>query len=158
MAIVEFDGRARTRCTSHSLAVTRRDESGQLTAFVVVLVVPIVLVAGLVADGGGVLAAHQQAVTSAFEAARAGAEALDVNELRSTGTVVLDPVLARTDALNYLSAAGETGTVSVSGDQVTVTVSLRHPLAVLSAVGVGPVTVTGTSTATATQGVTGAGT
>ena len=135
--------------------MTHRDESGQLSAFVVLLVVPLVAVAGLVADGGGVLAAHQAAVSDAFEAARAGAQAVDLSVLRSTGQVVLNQAQARTEALSYLSAAGESGTVSVSADAVTVTVTMRHSLAVLSALGLGPVAVSGTATATAVQGVKG---
>jgi hypothetical protein len=133
---------------------TRQD--GQLSAFIAVLVVPLVAVAGLVADGGGVLAAHQRAVSSAFEAARAGAQAIDIETLRSSGVVVLDQTEARSQALSFLAASGESGTVYVEGDSVTVTVSLRHSLAVLSMFGLGPVTVTGTATATATQGITGA--
>jgi Flp pilus assembly protein TadG len=132
-------------------------ESGQLSAFVVVLALPFIAVAGLVYDGGQVLAAHEQAIQSAFEAARAGAQALDQGVLRSSGEVTLDTRQARADALSYLAAVGQSGTVSVSGDAVTVTVSMRHPLAVLSALGLGPVTVSGTATATAVQGVEGGG-
>ena len=158
MAIVEFDGRARTRCTSHNrdLAV-RNTESGQLSAFVVLLALPLIAVAGLVADGGGVLAAHQQAISTAFEAARAGAQAVDQNVLRASGVVTLDEPEARREALSYLTAAGQSGTVSVSPDKVTVTVTMRHSLAVLSALGIGPVSVSGTATATPVQGVAGAG-
>ena len=135
----------------------RRGESGQLSAFGVLLAVPLVAVAGLVADGGGVLAAHQQAISTAFEAARAGAQAIDQSVLRSTGAVVLDVPEARRDALLFLAAAGQSGTVSVSAQSVTVTIDVRHSLAVLSALGLGPVTVSGTATATAVQGVGGAG-
>ena len=134
-----------------------RSEAGQLTVFVVVLALPLILLAGLVVDGGGVLAAHQRAIATAFEAARAGAQAVDLNRLRSSGAVVLDPEEARAEALGYLAAAGQTGDVSVIGDAVTVTVSQRHSLAVLSVLGIGPVTVSGTATATATQGINGGG-
>jgi hypothetical protein len=137
--------------------LTGGDEGGQLTVFVALLAVPLVGVVGLVVDGGGVLAAHQKAVADAFEAARAGAEAVDIGVLRASGVVQLDPGQARSDALAFLAAAGETGSVAVAGDSVTVTVSVRHPLAVLSMFGLGPVTVTGRATATATQGITGAG-
>jgi len=133
------------------------DQSGQLSAFLVVLVVPLVAMAGLVADGGGVLAAHQDAISTALEAARAGAQAVDLSVLRSSGAVVLDRSEARAEAWSYLSAAGQSGTVVVSGSEVTVTVTLRHNLAVLSAFGVGPVTVSGTATATAVQGLEGPG-
>jgi len=137
--------------------VNGNDQSGQLSAFLVVLVVPLVATAGLVADGGGVLAAHQDAISTALEAARAGAQAVDLSVLRSSGAVVLDQSEARAEAWSYLSGAGQSGTVVVSGSEVTVTVTLRHNLAVLSAFGVGPVTVSGTATATAVQGLEGPG-
>jgi Flp pilus assembly protein TadG len=135
----------------------RRGEVGQLSAFVAVLTLPLVLVAGLVVDGGGVLSAHQSAVSSAFEAARAGAQAINLDVLRSSGIVVLNADEARTDVLEYLAAAGESGTVTVVGREVTVKVTRRHTLAVLSVLGVGPITVSGTATATATQGINGGG-
>jgi len=135
--------------------MTSHDQSGQLSAFLVVLVIPLVAVAGLVADGGGVLAAHQEAIATALEAARAGAQAVDLGVLRSSGAVVLDQSEARAEAWSYLSAAGQNGTVVVSESEVTVTVTLRHTLAVLSAFGIGPVTVSGTATSTAVQGVEG---
>lgn len=135
----------------------RYDEGGQLSAFVVALALPLVLVAGLVVDGGSVLAAHQQAVASAFEAARAGAQSIDIDALRSSGAVTLDQSKARSQALAYLAASGESGTVAVQGADVTVTVTLRHPLTVLSLLGLGPVAVSGSATATAVQGVGGAG-
>lgn len=131
----------------------RGPEDGQLSAFVVVLTVPLVMLAGLVVDGGGVLAAHQAAIATAFEAARAGAQAIDIGVLRSSGAVVLNEDEARIEALSYLAATGEHGTVEVLGNSVTVTVTLRHSLAVLSALGIGPVTVSGKATATATQGI-----
>ena len=137
--------------------MTRIDERGQLSAFVALLVVPLMAVIGLVADGGGILTSHELAVSSAFEAARAGAQAIDLDALRATGQVRLDPVLARSQALAFLSSTGQTGSVSVVGDTVTVTITSSHHLAVLSAIGIGPVTVRGTASATATQGVTGAG-
>lgn len=132
----------------------RRNESGQLSVFVTALALPLVLVAGLVADGGGILAARQQAVASAFEAARAGAQAIDIDVLRSSGVVTVDPSEAREQALAYLAASGEAGTVAVQGENVTVRVTLQHHLALLSLLGLGPVAVTGVATATAVQGVT----
>jgi hypothetical protein len=133
--------------------VRRPEERGQLSAFVAILVLPLVLVVGLVADGGGTLAAHEQAVSTAFEAARAGAQAVDLGVLRATGRVLLDAQAAVREAGAFLSAVGDTGSVSVAGNTVTVTVVVHHRLSVLSAIGVGPVTVRGTASATATQGV-----
>jgi len=132
--------------------MTRADQRGQLSVFVAVLALSLIALGGLVADGGGVLEAHQKAIQDAFEAARAGAQELDQTTLRSAGGLVVDPALARKAALSYLSMLGETGTVSVTADVVRVTVSFPHSLAVLSALGVGPVTINGTASATATPG------
>ena len=135
-----------------ALAHLWRDESGQLTVFVAGMAMTLVLVAGLLVDGGSVLSARQQAVNDAFEAARAGAESLDPGDLRGSGTVTVDPSAAVAAANAYLSSIGEHGTVTVNGNAVTVTVSFSHPLAILSAVGVSPVPIRGSATATPVEG------
>ena len=132
-------------------AQRRYDDSGTVTAFVVVFMSALLLMAGLVLDGGLALAAKVDAIDEAQAAARAGAQAVDVPTYRSTGQVTLDPAEAVADADAYLAATGRTGTVSVQGEQVTVTVTIAQPTEILSLVGVGHITVTGTGTATAEQ-------
>jgi hypothetical protein len=130
----------------------RYDDSGTVTAFVVVFMSALLLMAGLVLDGGLALAAKVDAIDEAQAAARAGAQAVDVPTYRSTGQVTLDPAEAVADSEAYLAATGRTGTVSVEGEQVTVTVTIAQPTQVLSLVGVGHITVTGTGSATPEQG------
>ena len=96
-------------------------ESGMVTAFVVIFTLALVLMAGLVLDGGLALAAKVQAIDDAQAAARAGAQAIDIPTYRASGQITLDPAQATADAERYLAAAGHTGTVSVNGEQVTVT-------------------------------------
>lgn len=132
--------------------MSARPDSGQVTVFVVGVMAALLLLAGLVVDGGDVLAARTTAIDNAQAAARAGAQAISLSAYRSSGEVVLDPGAAQAAAAAYLRGVGETGTVSVSGDTVTVTVRLRQPLAILSVVGVPSVTVTGTGTATPVLG------
>jgi hypothetical protein len=127
------------------------EESGMVTAFVVVFTVALILMAGLVLDGGLTLAAKVQAIDDAQAAARAGAQAIDLSTFRTTGQITLDPAQATADADDYLSTAGHTGTVTVNGDQVTVTVSLSQPMQILDIAGIKQLTVTGTGTATAEQ-------
>lgn len=134
------------------------DEEGQISAFVAVIVVCLVAVVGLVADGAGVLAARQQAASEAFQAARAGAQALDQADLRSTGEVTLDPSAAQGAAQSYLATAGATGSVGVAGASVTVTVDASYRPLVLGAFGVGPVGISESATVQAVQGIQGAGT
>ena len=84
------------------------------------------------------LAARGAAATAAQQAARAGADALNPESLRSptpTGLAV-DPAAARAAANRVLAAAGASGTVSIDGAQVTVTAEIERPSYLLSAVGV----------------------
>jgi hypothetical protein len=127
-------------------------ESGMVTAFVVIFTAALLVMAGLVLDGGLTLAAKVQAIDDAQSAARAGAQAIDIPTYRATGQITLDPAQATADAQHYLANAGHTGTVEVNGDQVTVTVSITQPMQILSLAGINHLTVTGTGTATAEQG------
>ena len=127
-------------------------ESGMVTAFVVIFTLALLLMAGLVLDGGLALAAKVQAIDDAQAAARAGAQAIDIPTYRASGQITLDPAQATADAQRYLAAAGHTGTVSVNGEQVTVTVTITQATQILSLAGINHLTETGTGTATAEQG------
>ncbi|MGH9055898.1 MAG: hypothetical protein ACRDYY_08580 [Acidimicrobiales bacterium] len=127
-------------------------DSGMVTAFVVIFTAALIVMAGLVLDGGLALAAKVQAIDDAQAAARAGAQAIDLPLYRATGQITLDPAQATTDAERYLARAGHTGTVEVDDEQVTVTVTISQPTQILSLAGIGHFTVSGTGTATAEQG------
>jgi hypothetical protein len=137
------------------LAEDRPTENGTVTAFVVVFTFALVLMAGLVIDGGLTLAARVQAIDEAQAAARAGAQAINVPLFRSTGQVVLDPAEARQSAESYLAATGHRGTVAVDGQAVDVSVSITQPMQILGIGGLGSLTVTGHGSAVAEHGVTG---
>ena len=126
-------------------------ESGMVTAFVVIFTLALLVMAGLVLDGGLALSAKVQAIDDAQAAARAGAQAIDIPLYRSTGQVTLDPTQAVADADAYLARSGHAGTVAVNGDQVTVTVTVSQPTQLLSLAGVTHITVSGSGTATAEQ-------
>lgn len=104
-----------------------RDDRGQITAFVVVLMVALMGFGGLILDGGLALAAKIEALGQAQEAARAGAQAVDLATYRETGAVRLDPDQARHLAQDYLNAADATGTVTATEETVTVTVTAHQP-------------------------------
>lgn len=133
------------------------DEAGQVTAFVVIFLAALFAFAGLVFDGGLTLAAQAHAVDEAQAAARAGAQALDTSTYRASGTVTLDPAAAVAAADAYLRAAGGTSQVSVSGDQVRVTVRLTQRMQLLDLVGINTLTVTGTGVARLERSVGSAG-
>lgn len=128
------------------------DERGAVTAFVVTFTVALLGVAGLVADGGFVLAAYRRAADEAEAAARAGTQALDESALRGGGTVALDPDAAQARALDYLAATGHRGRVDVTGDTVRVEVSFERDLTLLRMFGLGPVTVSGEGEAHGVRG------
>jgi Flp pilus assembly protein TadG len=124
-----------------------------VTAFVVTFAAALILLAGLVLDGGLVLAAKRRAINEAEAAARAGAQQIAVDVYRSQGRLVLDPARARAAARSYLAATGDAGTVSVAGDRVAVTVRVTQPMQILGAAGLGPATVSGRGAATAERGI-----
>jgi len=134
------------------LRVDGHNEDGVVTAFVVVITFALLLMAGLVLDGGLALAAKVQAIDDAQAAARAGAQAIDLATFRATGQFTLDPVEATTNAEQALAVAGHTGTVAVNGDVVTVTVTITQATQILDLVGIEHMTETGTGSATAEQG------
>ncbi len=84
------------------------------------------------------------------QAARAAADALDPTSLRQTrpARLVANPAAARAAATRVLAVGAVSGTVTVSGDTITVLATVREHTAILSAIGVN--TVQGTATATAT--------
>jgi Flp pilus assembly protein TadG len=124
----------------------RRSETGALSAFVAVVAFALVMVAGMVYDGGQVVATLATARDLASSAARAGAQEVDVDSARSGDGPLLDPDRASAAAEAFLAATGHTGTTRVDGATITVTVSLRQPMRILP---VGARTVTATDTATA---------
>ncbi|MFB9617439.1 pilus assembly protein TadG-related protein [Kutzneria kofuensis] len=126
-----------------------------MTAFVVVIAIAALLFAGLVLDGGLALAAKVRAIGEAQEAARAGAQEIDLTAYRADGTLRLVPQQASTAARNYLAAAGHTGTVSVAGNTVNVTVSITQPTQLLGLAGIGSITVTGAGQAQPQRGISG---
>jgi hypothetical protein len=131
----------------------RADEDGRVTAFVVVLVTAVIAFSGLVLDGGLALADKIRAIGEAQEAARAGAQAIDLSAYRASGTLRLVPTQATTLAQQYLAATGHGGTVSIADNTVTVTVTVSQSTQLLGFVGIGSITVTGTGQAQPQRGI-----
>lgn len=124
----------------------KRDERGAATIFVVLFTVALLAVAGLVIDGGYALGAKREAMNTAEQAARAGADALNQGSLRD-GQAVVDPARAVNAAQAYLSLVGAQGTVGIVGGEVTVIVTGRQDTTLLSAVGVSSIPVKASATA-----------
>ncbi|MDT0307265.1 hypothetical protein RM780_09850 [Streptomyces sp. DSM 44917] len=130
-------------------------DRGQITAFVVPLMVTLMAMAGLALDGGLALAARVRALGEAQEAARAGAQAIDLAVYRADGTLRLDPAQARRLAVTYLTGAGTQGMVSATEEEVTVTVTAVQDTQLLHLVGVDTLTVTASGAAQPQPGITG---
>lgn len=124
-----------------------------MTAFVTVFTVALVFVVGLVLDGGALLAAKRQANNTAEAAARAGAQVLSIDSLRTSGTSELDAAEAVAAATRYLDRVGHRGTVAVASDSVAVTVEIDQPLQILGIGGLADVTVTAERSARTVRGV-----
>ncbi len=130
------------------------DERGSATAFVVVLTVALLAVAGLVFDGGLTLAAHRRAFNEAEAAARAGAQAVDLDALRAGRGVMVNRAEAERRVHDHLATSGYDATVQVEGALVHVQVRFQQGTTILSSLGVGPLTVHGEGEARAVRGVT----
>ena len=130
-------------------------DGGQITVFVVVMTAALILVAGLVLDGGLTLAARERALDEAQQAARAGAQAINLATYRQNGTLVLDPAQAAAASQRYLAATGYQGSVQVAGNVVTVQVTVTQQMQILDAAGLGSITVHASASATPERGITG---
>ena len=98
-------------------------EDGTISAFVAVLAVALVAVAGLAYDGGQIIRATADARDLASAAARAGTQQLAIDQVHA-GRAWLDPAAADQAARDYLTGIGASGTVAVTDTDVSVTVAV----------------------------------
>lgn len=124
-----------------------RGDRGSATVWALGVVAVVALLAGAVLDGGNAMAARVQALDIAQQAARAGANQLDLGALRNEGLVRLDPGAAQAAAAAFLRQAGATGTATATPAQVTVTVTRSQPTMLLQAIGVNSIGMTATASA-----------
>ena len=108
-----------------------KGEQGSVSPFVAVISLAILMVVGMVFDGGEVLAAQARARNLAGNAARAGAQEIDIDSLRATGAALLRPDLAESAARAFLAREGVTGDIYVEGSRITVTVHFSHAMHIL---------------------------
>lgn len=125
-------------------------ERGSISAFMAVIAVALIMVTGLVYDGGQVLATQASASDLAANAARAGAQEIDLDALRASGTIRLHPERAAAAAEAFLTARDANGSASVEGATITVTVTAHTTMRILP---LPARTVRVSDTATATPGV-----
>ena len=121
-----------------------------MTAFVVVMAAAFLVGAGLVIDGGLALAGKTTAMDEAQQAARTAAMAQQ--PLRD-GQIVVDTGPALTRAQAYITATGDSGTVTLHGTLIHAHVVHRQPTRILGLFGVGEITVAADATARIESGV-----
>jgi hypothetical protein len=133
----------------------RAGETGAVTAMVAIFAVALLLLAGLVFDGGMILASKRRAINTAEQAARAGAQEVSIASVRAGGPFRLDPPAARAAALDYLGHAGYSGAARVHDDTVDVDVRWSQPTIILRLIGIGGQAGTVGASARSVHGVTG---
>jgi|SRR5690625_389580 len=121
------------------------NDSGQATAFLIVMAGALLLLVAFVLDVGAALSERNRNLQLAQEAARAGAQQIDLAAYRADGTVSLDPAAATSEAEAFLTDAGVQGSATVDGDVVTVTAETTFVFRLLP---VGARTAAGTASAT----------
>ncbi len=127
-------------------------DRGSGTVWAMAVVIIMMILPGAVLDGGNAMAARVKALDIAQEAARAGANQIDLAALRNKGVVQLDPGRAQAAAAGFLDRAGINGFVNATTQEVTVTVSRAQPTLILQAVGIDQLTMTATAHAVAQTG------
>ncbi|MBT0772251.1 hypothetical protein KIH74_25120 [Kineosporia sp. J2-2] len=138
----------------------RRDDSGQATVFVVAFAVVLLVLAGLVVDGGLAINARQRVTDDVEQAARAGAREIQVDTLRADGTVLVDPDAAQAAAARFLAARDYPASgVSITADtgHVAVRATIEQKTALLSLIFFNSFTVTAQGQARPAVGITGEG-
>jgi Flp pilus assembly protein TadG len=128
-----------------------RDAGGSVSVYIAVLAVPFLLLTGLVVDGGGALVAKQRAGDEAEQAARAGANAIDLAELRATGLRKIDCVQAQHNVDEYLAGTSDNGKQRhpppvCTPAEVTVTVTVIYEPTILALISTRPYEMTQTAT------------
>jgi hypothetical protein len=120
----------------------RQRERGSMSVFTVLFSVVVFLLAGLLVDGGAAINARLRAADIAEQAARAGADQVDVEHLRSTEQVRLlgeAEVCGRAEEIVAAHGGADVTTASCAVGQgqaeVTVAVHVRWEAFFLGAIG-----------------------
>jgi Flp pilus assembly protein TadG len=136
----------------------RGNDAGAATVFVVAFAVVLLVLAGLVVDGGLAINARQQVTDDVEQAARAGSQQLNLATLRDGGIVEIDAPLAREAAARFLVKRGYPAAgiqVSATNQQVTASATIQRKTALLSLIFIDHFTVTAHGQARPAVGITG---
>lgn len=124
----------------------RGSERGAVAVVFISIVVVLIVVTGLVVDSSGKYQTAQSAQMLAASAARAGTNALAAGAV-TDGSLALNGSQAISTAESYLSAAGVSGSATVVGDTITVTVTDSYQTRFLTIIGINNLDVSATASA-----------
>jgi uncharacterized membrane protein len=128
-----------------------RSEEGAVLVAGLLLTVAMMLVIGFAVDLGRAFVARRDLAAVADQAALTGSQAIDVPALHD-GRLVLDPALARADAMHVIAAErGVRGSAHAGEEAVSVTVTRRVRTILLPLAGLRTITVSAHATATPQQ-------
>ena len=113
--------------------VSRRRQRGSFSAFMVIMIVSLVALAGLVFDGGRIIGTYLEMSDDAQNAARIGSQSL-VN-IRA-GDPEIDPAQAHREMSDYLRQQGHDASVYVSKESITVEIRKHVSMRVLNLFGI----------------------
>lgn len=97
---------------------TFKSEEGQYLVYTAIALPIVILLLGLVVDGGVLFLAYRRATNTAALAAQAASHAVDAQHFQRTNQVRLEPMRALRIAQEYV-ALNSSGTVRISGVRVT---------------------------------------
>ncbi|MFD4224678.1 pilus assembly protein TadG-related protein [Streptomyces griseus] len=120
-----------------------------MSVFFALCTVAILMMMGLIVDGGGALNAADNATSIAQEAARTAGQQIDPAQAIEGTAITIDPDAAVGAAQDYLNAAGVQGDVQVTngGQSLSITVHDTYSTLFAQFVGTSTINVTGTATA-----------
>jgi len=145
---------SRSRAVRQMLRQRVAGDEGMVSAFLLAAMIGLFAVVGLGLDPGEAYAAKIKAIGQAEEAARVGAQQLDLTTYRTTGVLQLDPFAAEQAAQRFLTAQGQTGTVTATTTRVTVTITTGYRTQLWHLAGIDTITVHATGTAVPQHGIT----
>ena len=124
-----------------------RGERGSVTVWMVLIVMVLTMVIGIAVDLSGQVNAKRRAGDVAAQAARVAGQQISPDAYLADGrNVELAVAKAKAAAVDYIEAAGMTGSARVeSGTELVVQTETTYKPIFLSAAGIGDLTVTGSA-------------
>ncbi|MFB9837708.1 pilus assembly protein TadG-related protein [Actinoallomurus acaciae] len=138
--------------------MTGRGDRGTVALFTTIFAVFVLVLAGLLVDGGLTIHARQRAADIAEQAARAAADDIDVAYLRRTGKARILATdapcrRARLLASKYPEVTGPVQCDTSGGDEARVIIQIRVKFQLLSAFGFSDMTMSSAASAHPQEGI-----